>query len=115
MHATDADPAGFRWAVADDRQNSVFAFVRQTADEASRLLIVSNMTPVPRHNYRITVPKPGFWQEILNTDAGVYGGSGVGNGGGVETDGSPEDGGVSLSLTIPPLATMIFRAPPTPH
>ncbi len=112
LHGTDADPAGFRWAVADDRQNSVFAFIRQTADERSHLLVVSNMTPVPRHDYRITVPKPGSWHEILNTDAGVYGGSGVGNGGGVETD---QFGGASLSLTIPPLATIILRAPSLPR
>ncbi len=112
LHGTDADPAGFRWAVADDRQNSVFAFIRQTADERSHLLVVSNMTPVPRHDYRITVPKPGSWHEILNTDADVYGGSGVGNGGGVETD---QFGGASLSLTIPPLATIILRAPSLPR
>ena len=86
LHATDADPAGFRWAVGDDTQNSVFAFIRQTADERSQLLVVSNMTPVPRHDYRIRVPKSGTWHEVLNTDAGVYGGSGVGNGGGATTE-----------------------------
>ena len=69
------------------------------------------MTPVPRHDYRIRVPKPGTWHEVLNTDAGVYGGSGVGNGGGVMTEPAVHDEGVSLSLTIPPLATIVLRAP----
>ena len=114
LHATDADPAGFRWAVGDDTQNSVFAFIRQTVDERSQLLVVSNMTPVPRHDYRIRVPKSGTWHEVLNTDAGVYGGSGVGNGGGAATEPVAHDGGVSLSLTIPPLATIILRSPATP-
>ncbi len=111
LHATDADPAGFRWAVGDDTRNSIFAFIRQTADQGSHLLVVSNMTPVPRHDYRIRVPKPGTWHEVLNTDAGVYGGSGVGNGGGVMTEPAVHDEGVSLSLTIPPLATIVLRAP----
>ena len=111
LHATDADPAGFRWAVGDDTQNSIFAFIRQTADQRSQLLVVSNMTPVPRHDYRIRVPKPGTWHEVLNTDAVVYGGSGVGNGGGVTTEPAVHDEGVSLSLTIPPLATIVLRAP----
>ena len=111
IHATDADPAGFRWAVGDDSQNSILAFIRQTADERSQLLVVSNMTPVPRHDYRIRVPEPGTWHEVLNTDAGVYGGSGVGNGGGVTTQPALHDEGVSLSLTIPPLATIVLRAP----
>ncbi len=71
------------------------------------------MTPVPRHDYRIRVPKPGTWHEMLNTDAGVYGGSGVGNGGGVTTERGRTTTGRSLSLTIPPLATMILRSPPT--
>ena len=114
LHATDADPAGFRWAVGDDMQNSVFAFIRQTADEQSQLLVVSNMTPVPRHDYRIRVPKSGTWHEVLNTDAGLYGGSGVGNGGGAATGPVAHDGGVSLSLTIPPLATIILRSPAMP-
>ena len=111
LHATDADPAGFRWAVGDDARNSIFAFIRQTADERSQLLVVSNMTPVPRHDYRIRVPKPGTWHEVLNTDAGVYGGGGVGNGGGVTTEPTAQDEGGSLSLTIPPLATIILRSP----
>ena len=111
LHATDANPMGFRWAVADDRQNSVFAFVRQTADESSHLLVVSNMTPVPRYHYRIGVPKAGPWHEVLNTDAGVYGGSGVGNGGAVETERNAQAEGESLSLTVPPLATIVLRSP----
>ena len=67
------------------------------------------MTPVPRHHYRIGVPKSGIWHEVLNTDAGVYGGSGVGNGEGVETE--AHAGVASMSLTIPPLATIVLRSP----
>ena len=115
LHASDADPAGFRWAVGDDTQNSIFAFIRRTADERSQLLVVSNMTPVPRHHYWIRVPKAGTWHEVLNTDASVYGGSGVGNGGGVTAAPAADDEGVSLNLTIPPLATIILRSPPLPR
>ena len=115
LHATDADPAGFRWAVGDDAQNSIFAFIRQTADEGSQLLVVSNMTPVPRHDYRIRVPKSGTWHELLNTDAGLYGGSGVGNGGGVATDPVEHEEGGWLSLAIPPLATIVLRSPAMPR
>ena len=115
LHATDADPAGFRWAVGDDAQNSIFAFIRQTADGGSHLLVVSNMTPVPRHDYRIRVPKSGTWHELLNTDAGLYGGSGVGNGGGVATDPVEHEEGGWLSLAIPPLATIVLRSPAMPR
>ena len=110
FHATDADPEGFRWAVVDDAQNSVYAFVRRTPDDASHFLVVSNMTPVPREGYRIGVPKAGHWREVLNTDAGMYGGGNLGNGGGVsseeiEAHGNPQ----SVSLVIPPLATIVLR------
>ena len=112
LHATDTRPEGFRWAVVDDAGNSVYAFLRRTVDDASHLLVVSNMTPVPRHDYRVGVPKPGHWREVLNSDAGAYGGGNVGNGGPVAADGGPMHGhAASLSLTIPPLATIVLRAP----
>ncbi|WP_181705182.1 1,4-alpha-glucan branching protein GlgB [Chthonobacter rhizosphaerae] len=110
LHATDADPNGFAWAVGDDRENSVFAFLRKPADGGPPILAVSNLTPVPRHDYRVGVPLPGFWREILNTDAAEYGGSGLGNGGGREAEavsahGQPQ----SLPLTLPPLATVWLK------
>ncbi len=111
LHATDSRPEGFHWAVADDAQNSIYAFVRQTTDEGDHLLVVSNMTPVPRSDYRIGVPKAGQWREVLNTDSGLYGGGNIGNGGTVATDDIPAHGhATSLNLTLPPLATMVLKA-----
>jgi 1,4-alpha-glucan branching enzyme len=111
VHSTDNDPNGFQWAVADDSANSVFAYFRRGRD-GSLLLVVSNMTPVPRHGYRFRVPGPGPWRELLNTDASCYGGSNLGNGGRVAAQPSPEGG--ELFLTLPPLATIIL-APEEPR
>ncbi|MFH5925849.1 1,4-alpha-glucan branching protein GlgB [Roseomonas xinghualingensis] len=108
LHVKDADPSGFAWLVGDDATNSVYAYLRM-AEGAPPVLVVCNLTPVPRHGYRIGVPFGGWWKEILNTDASNYGGSGVGNGGGVEA-GNEESHGqpASLVLTLPPLATLIL-------
>ena len=112
LHATDSVPEGFRWAVGDDTDRSVYGFVRQTADGAERMLVLSNMTPVPRADYRIGVPQAGYWREVLNTDAAVYGGSNLGNGGGAVTEEVESHGqAVSLSVTLPPLATIVLKAP----
>ena len=112
LHGTDSVPEGFRWAVGDDADRSVYGFVRQTADGRERLLVVCNMTPVPRAGYRIGVPQAGYWRELLNTDAAVYGGSNLGNGGGAATEDVGSHGEpVSLSLTLPPLATLVLKAP----
>jgi len=97
----------------DDRDNSVIAFVRHGAWEDPPVLVVSNFTPVPRHGYRVGVPRGGFWAERLNSDAALYGGSGMGNAGGVMADDSPEKGHPhSLTLTLPPLATLFLAPPP---
>jgi 1,4-alpha-glucan branching enzyme len=110
LHDLDCDPAGFEWAVANDSANSVLAYFRRSDDET--LLAIHNMTPVPRHGYRIGVDEPGRWDEILNTDAEVYGGSGLGNLGGVDTGplavphhGRPH----SVDVTVPPLATVLLK------
>ncbi len=71
LHQRDVVSTGFRWVVGDDRHNSVFAFLRYGDDTAPPVLVVCNMTPVPRAGYRIGVPRPGRWQELLNTDADV--------------------------------------------
>ena len=100
---------GFRWVVADDPANSVFAFVRQTDNEPP-ILVVCNMTPVVRHDYRLGVPQAGHWKELLNSDASRYAGSNQGNGGGIHAYESPLHGfGYSLSLTLPPLATLFLK------
>jgi 1,4-alpha-glucan branching enzyme len=109
LHRHDCDASGFMWAVGDDRSNSVFAFLRLAPDQPS-LLVVSNMTPVPRHSYRIGVPYAGGWREVLNTDSGYYGGSNVGNAGRVETARIATHGQTqSVELILPPLSTIFLR------
>ena len=111
LHQRDAVSTGFRWVIGDDSGNSVFAFLRFGDDERRMVLVVCNMTPVPRVGYGIGVPRPGFWREILNTDAGAYGGSNMGNAGGTASVATPMHGEAqSLVLTLPPLAT-IFLSP----
>jgi 1,4-alpha-glucan branching enzyme len=111
LHARDTEPAGFRWMVGDDRANSVFAYQRFGADGSAPILVVCNMTPVPRHRYRIGVSRAGAWREIVNTDSQFYGGSNVGNDGAVYTVETPSHGEPqSLELTLPPLATIMLRA-----
>ena len=102
LHARDCEGEGFAWAVVDDKANAVFAWTRH-APSANPVLIIANMTPVPRPGYRVPVPKDGSWREIINSDAQHYGGSGVGNFGAVEaTDGH-------VILTLPPLATIMLE------
>jgi 1,4-alpha-glucan branching enzyme len=110
LHQRDTVSAGFRWVVGDDRQNSVFAFLRYGNDTAPPVLVVCNMTPVPRTGYRIGVPRPGTWQELLNSDAAFYGGSGMGNRGSVATMPIQSHGEAqSLELTLPPLGSLYLR------
>jgi 1,4-alpha-glucan branching enzyme len=110
LHERDADGSGFRWVVGDDRANSVVAFVRLGGESARPILIVCNLTPTPRHNYRIGVARVGRWREILNTDSAFYGGSNVGNEGAVETVHHAAHGeSQSIELTLPPLATVMLR------
>ena len=109
LHETDADPAGFDWIIGDDAGNSVFAWLRRQPD-GQTLLIVLNMTPVPRNHYVVGVLRSGFWQEILNSDAGIYGGSNCGNPPGVETTKASAHGHPqSLRLDLPPLGALIFK------
>ncbi len=108
LHATDSVPEGFRWLIQNDRQNSVYAFLRQAAGHAP-VLVVANMTPTARFGYRVGVPHAGYWREILNSDAGHYGGSGLGNAGGVHAHADGHGGeAASLELVLPPLAALVF-------
>ena len=108
LHALDHEPAGFDWLISDDRTNSVFAYLRHGPHDT--VLVVSNFTPVPRYDYRVGVPAAGQWVEILNSDAALYGGSNMGNAGAVTADAAPAHGQpASLSLTLPPLATLFLR------
>jgi len=111
LHQRDANPNGFRWIVGDDTANSVFAFMRFGEPDTAPILAVCNMTPVPRHGYRIGVPRAGWWHEVLNTDAAYYGGSDIGNGGRLHTIPTPSHGEQqSVELLLPPLATLLLRA-----
>ncbi|MCX4195117.1 alpha amylase C-terminal domain-containing protein, partial [Methylobacterium organophilum] len=109
LYSRDVEHTGFQWLVADDQDNSVIAWARKGAQSGEVAIVVSNFTPVPREGYRIGVPQAGFYREAFNSDAGVYGGSNLGNQGGRHTDDQASHGQKqSLSLTLPPLATMIF-------
>ncbi len=109
LHQFDCDSAGFEWVDCTDQDQSVVSFLRRGEDPDEAALFVFNFTPVPRHNYRVGVPWPGAWREILNTDASHYGGSGHGNLGNVATAPVSFHGRAqSLNLVIPPLAAVAF-------
>jgi 1,4-alpha-glucan branching enzyme len=110
LHVLDCDPAGFTWIDCNDVAQSVLCMLRKGRSTDDLVLLVCNFTPVPRANYRIGVPRSGHWDEILNGDATMYGGSGQGNIGGARTTpiawhGHPQ----SLNLTLPPLAMIALR------
>jgi 1,4-alpha-glucan branching enzyme len=109
LHARDFTPDGFRWVQRGDWEQSVLSYLREAGD-APPILVVCNFTPVPRHNYRLGVPRGGYWRELLNSDAPAYGGSGLGNYGGAEAIPMPyEQYSHSLSITLPPLAVLFFK------
>jgi 1,4-alpha-glucan branching enzyme len=113
LHAKDFDPATFEWIDANDAEASVVAFLRRAEPTDAQLLVVCNFTPIPRQAYRVGVPRAGTWQEVLNSDASIYGGAGWGNLGAVETapisvHGRPH----ALALTLPPLSAIFLRSEP---
>ncbi|MBM4161028.1 MAG: 1,4-alpha-glucan branching protein GlgB [Ignavibacteria bacterium] len=111
LYELDFSADGFEWIDFHDWENSLISFVRKGKSTGDYILVVCNATPVPRHNYRIGVPRGGFWKEILNSDAWLYGGSGHGNFGGVEAAPIPAHGRhYSLTLTIPPLVALFFKS-----
>lgn len=106
----DFDDQGFRWINADDADQSVFSYIRYAQDREDFLVIVCNFTPVPYHHYRIGVPASGTYSELLNSDAKVYGGGDIGNGGSVNSEAIPSHAlDHSLALTVPPLAMVILK------
>ncbi|AKJ27494.1 1,4-alpha-glucan branching protein GlgB [Caldimonas brevitalea] len=110
LYQVDFTQEGFEWIVGGDAENSVFAFLRKPAEGGPPVLVVANLTPLPRTNYVVGVPATGLWREILNSDAQEFGGSGWGNLGGVESAPLPSHGQLhSLSLTLPPLSTLYFK------
>jgi len=110
LHELDFEAHGFRWVDANDSEQSVLSFLRRGRDPGRQILAAFNFTPVPRHGYRLGAPEGGFWREILNSDADVYGGGGQGNLGGVESEARPWHGMPNqLTVSIPPLGAVFFE------
>ena len=111
LHRLDCSPDGFRWVIESDTENTVFAYRRISGDPREDMLVIMNATPVPREGYRVGVPNAGFWREHLNSDAAFYGGSNMGNGGGVASETIPaHEFAQSIALTLPPLSILILKA-----
>ena len=109
LYQKDCSADGFEWLDSENNEQSVFAFLRKGNQDSAPVLVVSNLTPMPHSAYQIGVPEEGYYAECLNTDSDQYGGSNTGNQGGVSTtvdfcNGHP----FTLSLTLPPLSTLIF-------
>ncbi len=110
LHGSDVNPEGFEWVDCSDSQHSVISFLRYGGVPRRSVLIVCNFTPVSRYNYRVGVPRGGFWKEIANSDAAEFGGSGHGNLGGVDSSPVAIHGRYhSVSLTLPPLGVIYLR------
>lgn len=110
FHEEDFDSKGFQWLDFSDSDNSVIGFVRYNADKSEMLLFTFNMTPVLRENYVFGVPFRGYYKEILNSNAAEYGGSGIGNLGGVHSEDIPRFEFLnSIKVTLPPLAMNVYK------
>jgi 1,4-alpha-glucan branching enzyme len=110
MHDCDTSSEGFEWIDCQDADNNVLSMLRKSRNSDEAILILCNFSTLPRHNYRVGVPFRGHWQELLNTDAAEFGGSGQGNFGGVDSVPIPLHGrNQSLTLTVPPLGAVFFR------
>jgi 1,4-alpha-glucan branching enzyme len=111
LYERDFDPSGFSWIDCNDADNSVLSFVRRGQSTNDVILVVMNCTPISRKSYRVGVPRGGWWAEILNSDASEYGGTGLGNLGGVNAQGVGWHGhGQSLEICLPPLAVLYFKS-----
>jgi 1,4-alpha-glucan branching enzyme len=110
LYERDDTPDGFRWIEPNDVEQSVFSYLRFAADPDDFLVVVCNFTPVPRYDYRVGVPAPGRYAELLNSDSHHYGGGNVGSSGSLEADSSASHGlPYSLRLTVPPLGMVILK------
>jgi 1,4-alpha-glucan branching enzyme len=114
LHARDDDPGGFEWIDPEAREQSVFAFLRHGSAHDEPMLVVCNLTPTVHQGWRIGVPRPGRWREVLNTDSVHYGGSDQGTPlSGAEAEARPAQGRPwSIALTLPPLATVFLERQP---
>jgi 1,4-alpha-glucan branching enzyme len=110
LHLLDCSPGGFHWIDGSDAERSVLCFLRRGGPPGEEVLVVGNFTPVPRSNYRVGVVQSGYYEELLNSDAPIYGGVGYGNIGGCEAVPIPCHGYMwSLTLTLPPLAILLLK------
>jgi 1,4-alpha-glucan branching enzyme len=110
LYENDFDESGFKWIEPNDAEQSILSFIRFADDPADFVVVVVNFTPIPRYSYRIGVPATGFYEECLNSDAAVYGGSNMGNSGGKHSEPMPFHGQpYSLDLTLPPLSILILK------
>jgi 1,4-alpha-glucan branching enzyme len=110
LHEVDFEHSGFSWIDCHDNENSVVSLIRRARDPQDFTVMVANFTPVPRPGYRFGVPEAGWYRECLNSDAAIYGGSNMGNGGGVHTEPVPDHGyAQSISLTVPPLGFVLLK------
>ncbi len=111
----DFETEGFQWIDVTDNENSVLSFVRRAPGTDCEVVVILNLTPVVRHNYRLGLPRGGYWLEALNSDASIYGGGNIGNLGGVTAAGIPTHGqAYSAEFTLPPLGVMVFCPEPKP-
>jgi 1,4-alpha-glucan branching enzyme len=110
LHARDCEGEGFQWLIADDHQNSVFAWLRRSGGDDPDVAVIANFTPVPRSGYDLPVPRAGRWAEMVNTDATHFGGTGLGNMGEVHAiSGATRGFPAHATLTLPPMATLILQ------
>jgi 1,4-alpha-glucan branching enzyme len=109
LYELDCHPDGFRWIDCSDAVNSVFIALRRGRSDDAQMIVAANFTPVPHFDYRIGVPTGGLWREVLNSDSSLYGGSNIGNLGGVEAEAQLWHGQpYSLALNLPPLAVLFL-------
>lgn len=110
LYEVDFHWNGFEWIDFSDSEQSIISFIRKSKNNREFLIFIFNLTPVPRFNYRIGVPEEGFYKELLNSDSYIYGGSNLGNNGGVWSQNYPFHGRPhSIELTLPPLAVLILK------
>lgn len=111
LYEYDCNGQGYEWIDCQDSEQSILCFMRKGKEPKDYVLVVCNFTPVPRWNYRVGVPHGGFWKELLNSDGLIYGGSDMGNMGGRYSDDHYHHGRQhSISITVPPLSVVIFKA-----
>ncbi|HVM97105.1 MAG TPA: 1,4-alpha-glucan branching enzyme, partial [Candidatus Acidoferrales bacterium] len=110
LHQLDCESGGFEWIDCHDSDGSTLAYLRRN-DAGDAVVVACNFTPVPRHGYKIGAPTGSYWRELLNSDSSSYGGSNLGNGGGVLAEEAPMHGRpYCLTITLPPLAIVLFKA-----